>query len=146
MPSCCRRIENGADGVHRLDHAVRRFLWQIAETLGYLRAGTLGEFLEQRLSRGSHADDLAAAVGGVGFRGDQAIGPETLEDAAEIGCVEMKIALECSRRDAVVRCDLEKDARLCQRIGAVQIGSVQDTEEIRIEAAEFAHRFDGGQG
>src|SRR6478735_11677349 len=83
--ACSGRIENGADGVHRLDHAVRRFLWQIAETLGYLRAGTLGEFLEQRLSRGSHADDLAAAVGGVGFRGDQAVGPETLEDAAEIG-------------------------------------------------------------
>ncbi len=73
---------------------------------------------------------------------DEAAPLEIAQYAAQIAGVEIERAADPARRHRAALRDLVKEARLAERIGAVEIGFAQHADLARVEAVEAAHRGD----
>ena len=101
----------------------------------------------ERLSAGRRQRNMTlSGVAGGDLPLDQSALFEILQHAAQIAGVEIERADNLDRGRRAALGNLVEQARLAERIGAVEIGLAQHAELPRVEAVEAAHRGDTFMG
>src|ERR1700733_15764135 len=77
---------------------------------------------------------------------DQAAFLEIAQHAGQVAGIEIERAADLARRRRVPARDFVEDARLAERIGAVEESFAQYADLSRVEAVEAAHRGDALRG
>ena len=84
-------------------------------------------------------DNLAARVGGRAPPGDQAIGLESGQDAAQIARVYVDRAAQVGNLARVTLGQFEEQPRLGERVRGIQVLAAQQADHVRVEPVERPH-------
>jgi hypothetical protein len=131
------------DGAHRAEQATQIGLTHAGEEAGDLPGGPGVQVTECFPACVAERDDLPAGVGGGPLPGDQAVGLEPAQNAAEVARVEVESPAQVDHVGGAGLGELEQDPGLSQRVRRVEQAASQHPDDVGVEAIEGADRGHG---